>query len=332
MPINIQQRSFLKLIDFSGKEIRNLLDLSRELKLAKLEGGESQILKGKNIVLISERLSDVYKCLFSVATADLGMSVTFLNPSDIILRKNESIKDFARVLGRMYNAIGYFGSSQDNIESLARFSGIPAWNGCSLEHSPIQVLADLITIQEHSDQPLRKISCCFIGDGRSSNVKSLIEAAIRIGFDLRIASPESLWPDSKYIENTIQISKETHGKITLTESVTDAVKNVDFIYASSWISMDDKPELWKSRIDMLKPFRVDMSVIELAKNPKVRFMHSLPAIHNKDSQIGQEFFKNYGLDGLEVTNDVFESPASVVFDQAENKLHALKAIMVATLG
>lgn len=332
MSFNLRQRSFLKLLDFSSKEIKYLLDLSRELKIARQCGEEKESLKGKHIVLIFEKTSTRTRCAFEVAAGDLGMHITCLDTSGMQLHTKESVKDTARVLGRMFSVIAYRGFSQETVESLAKFSGIPVINALTDDYHPTQVVADLLTMQEHCDKPLRKMSCCFLGDARNNMTNSLLEGASRMGMDLRIAAPSQLYPSPHMIEMATNAAKESRAKILLTESVAEAVKGVDFIYTDVWVSMGENQTLWADRIKLLEPYQVNMDVMDMTHNPKVRFMHCLPAFHNADTELGAALFKKSGLNAMEVTDEVFESPASIVFDQAENRLHTTKAILVAMLS
>ena len=299
MAMNLKNRSFLKLLDFSPKEIRYLLDLSKKLKTEKKKGKEKKKLKGENIALIFEKTSTRTRCAFEVAAFDQGATVTYLGPSGSQIGHKESMKDTARVLGRMYDGIEYRGFGQKIVEELAEFSGVPVWNGLTDEFHPTQVLADLLTMEEHSKKKLNKISYCYLGDARNNMGNSLMVGG---------------------------------AKITLTEKVEEAVKGVDFLYTDVWLSLGEPAEKWEERIRLMKPYQVNMEVIKLTRNPKVKFLHCLPAFHNRETKVGEDIFKKYGLDGMEVTEEVFESKHSIVFDQAENRLHTIKAVMVATLG
>ncbi len=332
MAFNLRNRSFLKLLDFTPQEIRFLLDLSVDLKKAKYAGTEQPRLSGKNIALIFEKDSTRTRCAFEVAAFDQGARVTYLGPTGSQIGKKESMKDTARVLGRMYDGIQYRGYGQQIVEELAKYSGVPVWNGLTNEFHPTQALADLLTMMEHCDKPLHKISYCYLGDARNNVGNSLLVAATKMGMDFRAAAPKSLQPDEKLVEICREIAKETGARITLTENVADAVKGVDFLYTDVWVSMGEPDHVWKERIDLLKPYQVNKELVALTGNPKVKFLHCLPAFHNRETTIGEDIYKKFGLDGMEVTEDVFESPQSVVFDQAENRLHTIKAVMVATLG
>jgi ornithine carbamoyltransferase len=332
MAINFKNRSFLKLLDFTPKEIRYLLDLSKKLKDDKKKGKEKKKLKGKNIALIFEKTSTRTRCAFEVAAFDQGADVTYLGPTGSQIGHKESMKDTARVLGRMYDGIEYRGFGQKIVEELAEFSGVPVWNGLTDEFHPTQVLADLLTMEEHSKKKLNKISFCYLGDARNNMGNSLMVGGTKMGIDVRLCAPKENWPDEELVKKCKAIAKETGAKITLTEKVAEGVKGVDFLYTDVWLSLGEPAEKWEERIKLMKPYQVNMNVIKLTGNPKVKFLHCLPAFHNHETKVGDEIFKKYGLDGMEVTEDVFESKHSIVFEQAENRLHTIKAVMVATLG
>jgi ornithine carbamoyltransferase len=332
MAINFKNRSFLKLLDFTPKEIRYLLDLSKKLKDDKRKGKEKKKLKGKNIALIFEKTSTRTRCAFEVASFDQGATVTYLGPSGSQIGHKESMKDTARVLGRMYDGIEYRGFGQKIVEELAEFSGVPVWNGLTDEFHPTQVLADLLTMEEHSKKKLNKISYCYLGDARNNMGNSLMVGGAKMGMDVRLCAPKENWPEEDLVKKCKAIAKETSAKITLTEKVEDGVKGVDFLYTDVWLSLGEAAEKWEERIKLMKPYQVNMNVIKLAGNPKVKFLHCLPSFHNRETKVGEEIFKKYGLDGMEVSEEVFESKHSIVFDQAENRLHTIKAVMVAMLG
>jgi ornithine carbamoyltransferase len=332
MAVNLNGKSFLKLLDFTPKEIRYLLDLSKKLKADKRKGKEKKKLKGNNIALIFEKSSTRTRCAFEVAAFDQGARVTYLGPSGSQIGHKESMKDTARVLGRMYDGIEYRGFGQKRVEELAEFSGVPVWNGLTDEFHPTQVLADLLTMEEHSKKKLNKISICYLGDARNNMGNSLMIGAAKMGMDIRLCAPTNNWPDEKLVIECRKIAKQTKGKITLTEKVDTAVKGVDFLYTDVWLSLGEPAEKWDERINLMKPYQVNKEVIKLTKNSKVKFLHCLPAFHNRETTIGEEIFQKYGLDGMEVTEEIFESKYSIVFDQAENRLHTIKAVMVATLG
>ena len=331
MATNFHNRSFLKLLDFTPKEIRYLLDLSKKLKEDKKKGKEKKKLKGKNIALIFEKTSTRTRCAFEVAAFDQGATVTYLGPSGSQIGHKESMKDTARVLGRMYDGIEYRGYGQSIVEELAEFAGVPVWNGLTDEFHPTQVLADLLTMEEHSKKKLNKISYCYMGDARNNMGNSLMVGGAKMGMDVKLCAPKENWPDEALVKKCKEIAKETGAKVTLTEKVQEGVKGVDFLYTDVWLSLGEPAEKWEERIKLMKPYQVNMEVIKLTGNSKVKFLHCLPAFHNRDTKVGEDIFKKYGLDGMEVTEDVFESKHSIVFDQAENRLHTIKAVMVATL-
>jgi len=332
MAINLRNRHFLKLLDFTPEEIRYLLDLSAELKKAKYDGTEKQYLKGKNIALIFEKASTRTRCAFEVAAYDQGAHVTYLGPSGSQIGQKESMKDTARVLGGMYDGIEYRGFGQSIVEELAKFAGVPVWNGLTNEFHPTQILADFLTMIEHSDKPLNKMVFCYLGDARYNMGNSLMVGSAKMGIDFRIAAPKACQPAAELVEQCRQIAKETGASITITEDVATAVKGADFLYTDVWVSMGEPESVWEERISLLKPYQVNSNVISLTGNKNVKFLHCLPAFHNRDTKVGEEIYNKYGLDGLEVTEDVFESHNSIVFDEAENRLHTIKAVMVATLG
>ncbi|MDR1181861.1 MAG: ornithine carbamoyltransferase [Bacteroidales bacterium] len=332
MAFNIRNKSFLKLLDFTPKEIQHLLDLSASLKAAKYAGTEQQMLKGKNIVLLFEKDSTRTRCAFEVAAMDQGAGITYLGPSGSQMGKKESMKDTARVLGRMYDGIEYRGYDQEIVETLAAYAGVPVWNGLTTEFHPTQILADFLTMIEHSDKPLNKISFCYLGDARNNMGNSLMVGASKMGMDFRAAAPVNCQPDAKLVAECEKIAKETGATITITDNVEKAVKGVDFLYTDVWVSMGEPEEVWKERIHLLKPYQVNMDVVKKTGNPNVKFMHCLPAFHNLETAVGRDIHAKFGLKAMEVTEDVFESPMSIVFDEAENRLHTIKAVMVATLG
>ncbi|HNY07000.1 MAG TPA: ornithine carbamoyltransferase [Bacteroidales bacterium] len=332
MGYNLRNRNFLKLLDFTPEEIKYLLDLAAELKRAKRAGTEQPRLKGKNIVLLFEKDSTRTRCAFETAALDQGAHVTYLGPSGSQMGKKESMKDTARVLGRMYDGIEYRGFGQHIVEVLGEYSGVPVWNGLTNEFHPTQILADFLTMMEHSDKPLSQISYCFLGDAKNNVGNSLMVGAAKMGMDFRAAAPKSCQPDPELVAQCREIAKTTGAKITITDNIAEAVKGVDFLYTDVWVSMGEPMELWGDRIKLLHPYQVNKQVVELTGNPKVKFLHCLPAFHNRETVTGEQIYKTYGLDGMEVTEEVFESPNSVVFDEAENRLHTIKAVMVATLG
>jgi len=332
MAYNLKNRSFLKLLDFTPKEIKFLLDLATDLKKAKYTGTEQQRLKGKNIVLLFAKDSTRTRCAFEVAALDQGAHVTYLGPSGSQMGKKESMKDTARVLGRMYDGIEYRGYEQNIVEELSKYAGVPVWNGLTTEFHPTQILADFMTIIEHSDKPLNKVSFAYLGDARNNMGNSLMVGCAKMGLDFRAVAPKQCWPEEDLVSTCRQIAKETGATIMLTDDVEEGVKGVDFLYTDVWVSMGEPIEVWDERVKLLRPYQINMDVVRKTGNPNVKFMHCLPAFHNRETTMGEEIFQKYGLDGMEVTEDVFEFPGSIVFDEAENRLHTIKAIMVATLG
>ncbi len=332
MAYNLRNRNFLKLLDFTPKEIKFLLDLSLELKKAKYNGSEQPALKGKNIALIFEKSSTRTRCAFETAVYDQGGNVTYLGPSGSQIGAKETMKDTARVLGRMYDGIEYRGFGQAIVEELGAYANVPVWNGLTNEFHPTQILADFLTMMEHSDKPLHQVSFAYLGDARNNMGNSLMIGAAKMGMDFRSVAPKAVQPSEELVAQAREIAKETGAKITITDKVEEGVKGCDFLYTDVWVSMGEPDEVWKERIELLKPYQINKAAMEATGNPKVKFMHCLPAFHNRDTKVGEEIFRKFGIDGMEVTEEVFESPASIVFDEAENRLHTIKAIMVATLG
>ena len=332
MAFNLRNRNFLKLLDFTPAEIRFLLTLAADLKKAKYTGTEQPTLKGKNIVLLFEKDSTRTRCSFDVAALDQGAHVTYLGPSGSQMGKKESMKDTARVLGRIYDGIEYRGYSQEIVEALGKYAGVPVWNGLTTEFHPTQILADFLTMMEHSDKPLHQISFCYLGDARNNMGNSLMVGAAKMGMDFRAAAPKACQPDENLVAQCREIAKETGAKITITENVDEAVKGVDFLYTDVWVSMGEPAEVWAERIKLLTPYQVNMDVVKKTGNPNVKFLHCLPSFHNRETVIGEDIYQKYGIEAMEVTDEVFESPMSIVFDEAENRLHTIKAVMVATLG
>ncbi len=332
MAYNLRNRSFLKLLDFTPKEIQYLLDLARDLKRAKYAGTEQPRLKGKNIALIFEKTSTRTRCSFEVAAYDQGAHVTYLGPSGSQIGIKESMKDTARVLGRMFDGIEYRGFAQTTVEQLAEYSGVPVWNGLTNEFHPTQILADFMTMREHVDKPLNQVSYAYLGDARFNMGNSLMVGGCKMGMDVRIVAPKSLWPAPELVETCRKIAAETGATLTLTDDVNEGVKGCDFLYTDIWVSMGEPDEVWKERINLLMPYQVNAKMMERTGNPKCKFMHCLPSYHNLETQAGRDVYKKFGLDGIEVTEEVFESENSIVFDEAENRMHTIKAVMVATLG
>ena len=333
MAFNLRNRNFLKLLDFTPKEIQFLLDLSADLKKAKYAGTEQKKLTGKNIALIFEKASTRTRCAFEVAAFDQGAQVSYLGPSGSQIGQKESMKDTARVLGRMYDGIEYRGFGQSIVEDLGAYAGVPVWNGLTDEFHPTQILADFLTMIEHGrGKQLHQISFAYLGDARNNMGNSLLVGAAKMGMDIRLVAPKAFWPEEQLVEECQAIAQSTGAKITLTEDVAEGVKGCDFLYTDVWVSMGEAPEAWDERVTVMKPYQVNMDVIKLTGNPQVKFMHCLPAFHNNETVIGQQVADKYGMNGLEVTDEVFESDYSIVFDEAENRMHTIKAVMVATLG
>ncbi|NOH97119.1 ornithine carbamoyltransferase [Vibrio sp. 99-70-13A1] len=333
MAFNLRNRNFLKLLDFSPKEIQFLLDLSADLKKAKYAGTEQKKLTGKNIALIFEKASTRTRCAFEVAAFDQGAQVSYLGPSGSQIGQKESMKDTARVLGRMYDGIEYRGFGQYIVEDLGAYSGVPVWNGLTDEFHPTQILADFLTMLEHGQgKQLHQISFAYLGDARNNMGNSLLVGAAKMGMDIRLVAPQAFWPEESLVEQCQSIAKTTGAKITLTEDVSEGVQGCDFLYTDVWVSMGEPPEAWDERVAVMTPYQVNMDVIKQTGNPQVKFMHCLPAFHNNETVIGQQVADKYGMNGLEVTDEVFESEYSIVFDEAENRMHTIKAVMVATLG
>lgn len=330
MKINLKNRHLLTLLDFTPDEIQYLLDLSKKLKEDKRLGKEVKNHEGKNIVLLFEKDSTRTRCAFEVGALDQGMNVTYLGPTGSQMGKKESIKDTARVLGRMYDGIEYRGFKQETVEILAKYSGVPVWNGLTDQYHPTQILADFLTIIEHIGH-LKGVKFAYLGDARNNMGNSLMIGSAKMGLDFRAVAPKNLWPDEKLVQKCLEIAKETGAKITLTESVEEGCKDVDVLYTDVWVSMGEPDSVWEERIKLLLPYQINQNVMKLADKNAI-FMHCLPAFHNIETTIGQDIYKKFGLNGLEVTEEVFESKQSVVFDEAENRLHTIKAVMVATLG
>ncbi len=333
MAFNLRNRNFLKLLDFTPKEIAHLLELSAELKKAKYSGYEQPRLVGKNIALIFEKSSTRTRCAFEVAAFDQGAKVTYLGPSGSQIGHKESMKDTARVLGRMYDGIEYRGFGQTIVEELGQYAGVPVWNGLTDEFHPTQILADFLTMQEYANgKQLNQITFAYLGDARNNMGNSLMVGAAKMGMEIRLVAPKQFWPEEELVAQCQEIALQTGAKIVLTEEVTEGVKGCDFLYTDVWVSMGEAPEAWDERVALMTPYQINMDVIKATENPNVKFMHCLPAFHNDETTLGKEIAEKYGMNGLEVTEDVFESEYSIVFDEAENRMHTIKAVMVATLG
>lgn len=327
----LKQKHFLKLLDYTPAEIQTLLDLAASLKAEKKNAAKQPRLTGKNIALIFEKTSTRTRCAFEVAAHDQGAHVTYLDSSGSQIGHKESIRDTARVLGRMYDAIEYRGYGQEIVEQLAEYAGVPVINGLTNEYHPTQMLADLLTMKENSKKPLNQIAYAYVGDARYNMGNSLLVAGAKMGMDVRIGAPRAFWPNDALVEQCRSIAKQTGARITLTEDAAAAVDQADFIHTDVWVSMGEAKETWKERIEQLRPYRVDARLMAASNNPEVKFMHCLPAIHNRDTQVGQWLFNEFSLDGAEVSEEVFESVASIVFEQAENRMHTIKAVLVALL-
>lgn len=333
MSVNLKHRHFLKLLDYRAEEIHYLLDLARQLKQDKQQGKEQPRLTGKNITLIFEKSSTRTRCAFEVAAFDQGAQVTYLGPSGSQIGHKESMKDTARVLGRMYDGIEYRGYGQQIVEELAEFAGVPVWNGLTDEFHPTQILADLMTMQEHAPgRALSSLRFAYLGDARNNMGNSLMVGAAIMGMDIRLVAPQDFWPDERLVKRCRDIAATSGAKIQLTESVSEGVNGVDFLYTDVWVSMGEAKDAWQQRVSLMKPYQVNHQVVEATRNPAVKFMHCLPAFHNAQTTVGKEIETTYGLNGLEVTEEVFESSRSIVFDEAENRMHTIKAVMVATLA
>ncbi|HCS18106.1 MULTISPECIES: ornithine carbamoyltransferase [Erythrobacteraceae] len=332
MAYNLHGRSFLKLLDFDQRAVRHLLDLSRDLKRAKYAGTEQQHLKGKNICLIFEKASTRTMCAFEVASMDQGAGVTYLGPTGSQIGHKESMKDTARVLGRMYDAIEYRGFAQEKVEELAAHAGVPVFNGLTDEFHPTQMLADLMTMREHADKPLGDISYAFVGDARSNMGHSLMIAGCLMGMDVRIGAPKSLWPSDDYLQPARAFADQYGARLTLTEDPVEAVEGCDFVNTDVWVSMGEPEDVWQERIELLSPYQVNTALMQATGNAAAKFMHCLPAFHNTETKVGKEIFEAHGIAEMEVTDEVFESAAGIQFEQAENRLHTIKAILVATIG
>jgi ornithine carbamoyltransferase len=334
----IASQTFLKgqnLLDVGAltkEQFIALLNLASELKAAKKNGSEPQRLTQKEIVLIFEKTSTRTRCAFEVAAYDQGAHVTYLGPDGSQIGHKESMKDTARVLGRMYDAIEYRGFSQEMVETLANNAGVPVYNGLTDEFHPTQMFADVLTMREHSPKPLEQIAYAFLGDARNNMGRSLLETGAMLGMDVRIVAPKELWPAADFVAKHREVAARTGARITVTDSVDEGVKGVDFVHTDVWVSMGESHDVWGERIKLLMPYQINASVMQRTGNPNAKFMHCLPAFHNRETKVGEETFEHFGIDCMEVTEEIFESPASIVFDQAENRMHTIKAILVATLG
>jgi ornithine carbamoyltransferase len=334
VPYNNRNRDLLSLVHHSERDLHYLLDLARDLKRAKYAGVDQQRLRGKNIALIFEKTSTRTRCAFEVAAYDEGAHVTYIDPSSSQIGHKESMKDTARVLGRMYDAIEYRGSAQENVETLAEYAGVPVFNGLTDEFHPTQMLADVLTMSEHSDKPLHEIAYAFVGDGRNNVANSLLLVGAKLGMDVRIGAPRGLWPSEEHVALCHRFAAESGARIMITDDPVEAVAGVDFVHTDVWVSMGEPIESWGERIDVLLPFQVNPELMAASGNPRVRFMHCLPAFHNSETAVGARVAEQYPVlkNGIEVTEDVFESPANIAFEQAENRMHTIKALLVSALG
>jgi ornithine carbamoyltransferase len=332
MMANLLNRSFLRELDFTADELRFLIGLAADLKRATATGTEPRRLGGKNIALVFEKASTRTRCAFEVAAYDQGAHVTYLGPTGTHIGREESVKDTARVLGRMYDGIAYRGFGQDIVDTLAAHAGVPVWNGLTDQWHPTQMLADMLTMSEHATQPLHEIAYCYLGDARNNTGRSLLVTGALLGMDVRVAAPRALWPGDDLIAEARDVAAGTGGRVHVTEDLDAAVRDADYLYTDVWLSMGEPSEKWDERIRLLRPYQVNAEVVKKTGNPGVQFLHCLPSLHNRDTVVGEQIYQRTGLSGLEVTDDVFESAYSLVFAQAENRLHTIKAVMVATLA
>ena len=332
MSLNLRNRSLLTVQDYTQREFQYLLDLARDLKRAKYARTEQEHLKGKEIVLIFEKSSTRTRCAFEVACHDQGAHVTYLDPSGSQMGHKESVKDTARVLGRMFDAIEFRGFSQHAVEDIAKYAGVPVYNGLTDEYHPTQMLADVMTMREYSDKPLHEIKYAYVGDTRSNMGHSLMIVGCLMGMDVRICGPKALWPADDYVATARELEKKYGGKLTIVDDPKLAVAGVDFIHTDVWVSMGEAKDVWGERIKLLTPYQVNSKLMKAAKNPRVKFMHCLPAFHNLETKVGEDIHEHFGLTAMEVSEDVFESEMNIAFEQAENRMHTIKAILVATLG
>jgi ornithine carbamoyltransferase len=332
MSFNLHGRSYLKELDFTADELRFLIKLAGDLKAAKYGGYERPQLSRKEVALIFEKTSTRTMTAFEVAAYDQGAHVTYLGPGATQMGHKESMKDTARVLGRLFDGIEYRGFAQETVETLARYAGVPVWNGLTDQFHPTQTLADVLTMTEHCDKHLTEIAYCFLGDARNNVGNSLLAIGCTLGMDVRLVAPKSLWPDEDLVKTCVGLADQSGARVTITEDIDEGVREVDFLYTDVWLSMGEDTTKWADRIALLRPYQVNSDVVRRTGNPAVKFLHCLPAFHNRETAVGEDIFRRFGLDGLEVTDEVFESPGSVVFDQAENRLHTIKSVMVATIG
>ena len=329
---NLLGRNLLKETDLTAEEFTYLVDFAARLRKDKRSGHEKQRLIGRNIALIFEKASTRTMCAFEVGAYDQGAHVTYLGPSGSQIGYKESMRDTARVLGRMFDGIEYRGAAHSNVETLGEYAGVPVWNGLTDDWHPTQMLADILTMRDHSSQPLNRIAYCYLGDARNNTANSLLVTGALLGMDVRVSAPESLWPSAEVRSIADGLASKSGARITLTEDATQAVRGANFLYTDVWLSMGEPAEKWDARIDQLLPYQINASLMKATGNPDAKFMHCLPALHNTQTEVGRQIFAKRGLEALEVTEEVFESKASIVFDQAENRLHTIKGLMVATLA
>jgi len=332
MAFNLRNRNFLKLLDLSPREIEFLIDLAQDLKKAKYAGVEQLCLEGKNIALIFEKASTRTRCAFEVAALDQGAHVTYLGPSGSQIGYKETMKDTARVLGRMYDGIEYRGFGQSIVEELGEFAGVPVWNGLTTEFHPTQVLADFLTAKEHLKKPFNEMVFVYVGDGRNNMGNSLLVGGAKLGMDIRIVSPKEVQPEGELVDTCQEIALETGAKITITSDIAQGVKDADVIYTDVWVSMGEPDEVWEQRLKLLLPYQVNRVMMNMTGKSDTIFMHCLPSFHNTDTTMGAKINENFGVPEMEASDEIFESDQSVVFDEAENRMHTIKAVMVATLG
>ncbi|MFO1061151.1 MAG: ornithine carbamoyltransferase [Dongiaceae bacterium] len=332
MSFNLRNRSLLKVQDYTQREFQYMLDLARDLKRAKYARTEQEHLKGKEIVLIFEKTSTRTRCAFEVACHDQGAHVTYLDPAGSQIGHKESVKDTARVLGRMYDAIEFRGFAQEAVEELAKHAGVPVYNGLTDEYHPTQMLADVMTMREHSDRPVHEIKYAYVGDCRSNMGHSLMIVGCLMGMDVRICGPKPVWPSEDYVAIARNLEQKYGGRLTITDDLDAAVKGVDFVHTDVWVSMGEAKDVWAERIKLLKPYQVNAELMRKAGNPRVKFMHCLPAFHNLETKVGRDIHEQFGITAMEVTEEVFESEMNIAFEQAENRMHTIKALLVATLG
>lgn len=330
--MDLRGRSLLKEIDFTKEEFLYLVDFAAALRSEKREGNERQRMVGRNVALIFEKASTRTRSAFEVGAHDQGAHTSYLGPEESQLGHKESAKDTARVLGRMFDGIEYRGFAQETIETLGRYAGVPVWNGLTDEWHPTQMLADVLTMRDHATKPIAQVAYCYLGDARNNTANSLLVTGALIGADVRVAAPEALLPSSSVQEIAHQLAATSGARVTVTTDVDAAALGADFLYTDVWVSMGEPDGDWDQRIKMLLPYQVNAALLKATGNPSVKFMHCLPALHNTETEVGRQLFEKFGLSELEVTEEVFESAASIVFDQAENRLHTIKAVMVATIG